>query len=649
MALIYHIYKMRDDHVLSFAAEELKKYLHMMTQWPEILITTDPKATDGFRLGLLEDFGLPFEGNDAETDDVVHIDTTQEGGILAGSNPRSVLFAVYRFLKLCGCRFYFPGPDGEFIPQCMPTPQQYHKLADSIRRAHSIEGGPAMEDVLRYIDFMPKREMNTFGLMTIEQYQRRYYNHQYNSDRPAEELPSAMAEEQWRGLYQAEAQKRGLMIHSGEHDWVARSVGLDVKKRVPYRDGLEPIPEEVLPYFALRDGKRSLYNNDIYFSQLCLSQEIVRERLAQEFVYYVENHPQIYCIGFTLGDISKKHCECEECQKMIPSDWYVMILNRIDEIMTEKGMPNKVKTLFYSDMMFPPEKIKLNNPSRFTMDYCPIYRNYNSSLGPDSVIPEPLPYVRNAWKVPNTAEKIFSLFQGWKKVLDGPFFVYEYHFYKMHILDPGHMTFARRVYEDNMSNEFIGASGTITDGSMKSFFPNGFADYIYAESLLNKDLDYDKEFAAYYEGLYGADWQIVKDYLQNISDCFNFAYMQGTLSTDREKGLFYNPDRLPHLEKVKGITEEMDKVIAEHMLMPTRPQTNAWRILRRHTEYCRGLAEVMKEKCQGHDQKAKDMAEEFLYDFTTKYDFELEKYVDMAMLAYTIRTHITNKIVNLEL
>ena len=233
--------------------------------------------------------------------------------------------------------------------------------------------------------------------------------------------------------------------------------------------------------------------------------------------------------------------------------------------------------------------------------------------------------------------------------LDGPFFVYEYHFYKMHILDPGHMTFARRVYEDNMSNDFIGASGTITDGSMKSFFPNGFADYIYAESLLNKDVDYDKEFAEYYEGLYGADWQIVKDYLQNISDCFNFAYMQGTLSLDKEKGPFYNPQRLEPLSKVKAITEEMDKVIAEHMLMPTRPQTNAWRILRRHTEYCRSLAEIMKEKCQGHDQKAKDMTEEFFYDFTTKYDFELEKYVDMAMLAYTIRTHITNKIVNLEL
>ena len=29
-------------------------------------------AKDGFRLGLFEDFGIPFEGQDADVDDVVH-------------------------------------------------------------------------------------------------------------------------------------------------------------------------------------------------------------------------------------------------------------------------------------------------------------------------------------------------------------------------------------------------------------------------------------------------------------------------------------------------------------------------------------------------------------------------------------------------
>ena len=109
-----YIYKLRDDSVLDFAAEELKKYLRMMMPEEKVVkIALDPQATEGFRLGLLEDFDLPCEAEDSYVDDIVHIDTQQTGGILAGSNVRSVLFAVYRYLRLNGCRFLFPGAEGE--------------------------------------------------------------------------------------------------------------------------------------------------------------------------------------------------------------------------------------------------------------------------------------------------------------------------------------------------------------------------------------------------------------------------------------------------------------------------------------------------------------------------------------------------------
>ena len=112
-----YIKKVRLDYAIDFAAEELKKYLRMMMpQVLEVEITYEPEAKDGFRLGLLEDFGLPCEVAEPMYDDVVHIDTDTEGGILAGSNPRSVLFAVYRFLKKQGCIWLFPGSDGEKIP-----------------------------------------------------------------------------------------------------------------------------------------------------------------------------------------------------------------------------------------------------------------------------------------------------------------------------------------------------------------------------------------------------------------------------------------------------------------------------------------------------------------------------------------------------
>ena len=111
------IQKLRADHVLDYAAEELKKYLRMMMpECGDVEIAFNPEAKEGFRLGLLEDFGLPFEGEDAVLDDVIHIETDENGGILAGSNPRSVLFAVYRFLRENGCRWLYPGVDGDYVP-----------------------------------------------------------------------------------------------------------------------------------------------------------------------------------------------------------------------------------------------------------------------------------------------------------------------------------------------------------------------------------------------------------------------------------------------------------------------------------------------------------------------------------------------------
>ena len=58
---MYKVYKITSSPVVDYAAEELKKYLRMMMpRCGEITISYDPEATDGFRLGLAEDFGFSF-------------------------------------------------------------------------------------------------------------------------------------------------------------------------------------------------------------------------------------------------------------------------------------------------------------------------------------------------------------------------------------------------------------------------------------------------------------------------------------------------------------------------------------------------------------------------------------------------------------
>ena len=115
---MYCIHKITLNPTVDFAAEELKKYLRMMMpRCGEVAIDYDAKAENGFRLGLMQDFGLDIsDAEKPDLDDIVYVEADANGGIIAGSNPGALLIAVYRYLRFQGCRWLFPGVDGEWIP-----------------------------------------------------------------------------------------------------------------------------------------------------------------------------------------------------------------------------------------------------------------------------------------------------------------------------------------------------------------------------------------------------------------------------------------------------------------------------------------------------------------------------------------------------
>ena len=130
---MYNIFKYSSHPTVDFSAEELKKYLRMMMpRCGEIGICSDERKGDGFVLALCADIGISLpETNVPELDDVIVISANERGGIIAASNPRALLIAVYEYLRKCGCHWAFPGVDGEYIPvvDSLPT-VNYRKMAD---------------------------------------------------------------------------------------------------------------------------------------------------------------------------------------------------------------------------------------------------------------------------------------------------------------------------------------------------------------------------------------------------------------------------------------------------------------------------------------------------------------------------------------
>ena len=646
---MYTIKKMRADHVIDFAAEELKKYLFMMVpECSDISIELDPEAKEGFRLGLLEDFGLPNEAKNVETDDVVHVDTTESGGILAGSNPRSVLFAVYRFLRLNGCRWLFPGVDGEFIPRKPVTAQSYHKLADHNQRGYTIEGDPSVEQVLDYIDYHAKKELNVFAPTGIHTYHYRYYNHDRNTMNRDPEPVTPSLIDQWEGLFVSESRKRGLIVRRGNsHGAVPAAIGLNPHDRAAYKKGEKVVPEEIKSKLALIGGKRDLFRKDIYYTNLCLSQPDVRKAMVDYMADSVEQHKS-NTISLQFADGNHNHCECEECSKVRPSDWLVMMGNELDEELERRGITGvKINFSTYVDKMFAPVREKFKNPDHFAITFTPISRSYTSSITENSVIPEPLPYVRrNVWDAPKSMEECVAHLVAWRKQFDGPCTTFEYHFWRAQIRDPGLMYISRRVYEDIQAFKILNIQGITEDGSNKHFFPHGFHEHIYAEVLIHRDCDYEAELEDYFSHLYGDDWKQVKAYMVGISEAFGEKYMAGEDSSDPAKGTHYKPAQAELLAKVPELAANARALAKKHLTMPTRPQTVAYRLLNRHAEYCERLADVFTAKCKGYDKLAVEKMQQFIADFG-KYDYELERYMDFGLAMRTLEV-VANQMPKIE-
>ena len=645
---MFVINKLRADHVIDFAAEELKKYLRMMMpRCGEIEIKYAPDAQEGFRLGLLEDFNLPCEAEDVVLDDIVHIDTDLEGGILAGSNPRSVLFSVYRYLRLNGCRWLYPGIDGEHIPMCNIQPQKYHKLADHRFRGHCNEGAESQTCMLETIDFFAKQELNVymieFDIPYV--YYGFYYDHQYNlSNRPKESVSYDQVL-QWKRQCEAEISKRGLQFHDMGHGWTAEPFGLNSAEGWKRQE--QQMTEEQVQCLAMTDGARQLWNGISLSTNVCMSNPKVRTTMATYIADYAEAATNVDYLHVWLADGSRNHCECDECQKLPPSDYYLMIMNELDEILTARGLSTRVVFICYVDTLFAPEKVTINNPQRFSLLYAPIHRSYCSSVDENTPVPEAQPYIRNQWTNPPDAMAHLALLRKWQQVWPGPTFSYEYHFWRHQYRDPSNLYMARRVYEDIKTLKYMGLDGYVEDGSQRSFFPNGLAMYVYAETLMDVNTDFDAIVEDYFRHAYGADWQTAYAYYSRVMDAFDYNYMAGERSANPEIGNFYNPEYAAKLEQSQELAALGRKLAKEHRNNATRPQSISWRLLEHHAEYIEGYGKVMTQMCKGNKTLAYELALEFYRSFG-RHEFEIERYYDHCLACRTMNLIVARSVVPLQ-
>ncbi len=641
----YRICKLTDDRVVDFAAAELKKYLRMMMpECGDIPITrgTAPEK-DAFTLGVMADFRLDVsEAEDISLDDILHIDTTDKGGVIAGSNPRSVLLAVYRYLRENGCRWLYPGIDGEYIPVKDVQATKYHKMADARYRGQCNEGAESQQCMIETIDFTPKIGMNVYMIEFDNPftYYNEYYNHRHNDKNRKKEPVTYETVKQWKRACECEIEKRGLQLHDMGHGWTAEPFGISSIEGWKKIDE-KKVPADMMQYLAYRKGSAEVASRRFcggvpLNTNICMSNPEARRKVAGYVADYAVAHTNVDYTHVWLADACNNHCECEECRKMRPADWYMMMMNELDEELTARNSDARIAFIAYVDTMWGPEHVKIKNPKRFALLFAPIARKYLTSLDVASGKGETMPYIRNQLRMPKTIEDCYAYLNEWRKLWEGTVFCYEYHFWINQYFDVGGMYFSRRISEDIKSMVRAGIGGLIEDGSQRSFFPNGLGFYVYGNTLFDLDADVDELTRDYFAHAYGAHADFAYDYLKTITDLFEFAYMKGEATTDRANGKFYDPARVQRMESIITVCENAKKYVLENTNCPMRVQTVSMQLLAHHADFCAGLAKCMIPKCQAKHDEAQALFHAFFEEFG-KREVEIERYFDQYMCVSAMR------------
>jgi len=640
--MFYTIQKITAHPVVDFAAEELKKYLRMMMpRCGEITITYAPDAGEGFRLGVMEDFALDVsEAEDLSLDDIIHIDTDAAGGILAGSNPRSVLLAVYKYLTLNGCRWLFPGIDGEKIPIRPVEATYFHKMADCRYRGQCNEGAEIQQSLLETIDFSPKIGLNMYMIEFDNPhiYYDWFYQHKNNPNRRPEPVrPETVL--QWKRVCEVEIAKRGLQFHDKGHGWTADAFGIDSSGGWDKFE--KPLPEETRQYLACVNGQRGLFQGVALNTNFCMSNREARRIFINHVADYAQLNFHVDYLHVWLADGQQNHCECASCCEKSPSDWYVILLNELDEEMTRRNLRTRVVFCAYSDTAWPPQTESLKNPHRFSMITSPITRSYTYSAPQELTIDRYVPYVRNRTARLDSLEEHLAHTTLWRKFAPCNSFVCEYHFWVHQFFAPGVLSFAKRLHADVKSFRLSGFRGIVEDCSQRCFFPNGLSFFVYAATLFDVEADLEGLIADYLSHAYGEAAPMVRQFLETIDRLMPQEYMEIRHSYLRDPKKFYAPAMEAQLLQVQQVAAAFREQLKAFRDMPCRVQTVAIRLMEDYADYCSGIAAVMALKCVGKDQEAKEAYKAFALEFG-KREQAIERYYDHYEANYAMQKIVNN-------
>ena len=568
---------------LAFAVAELRDYLERMLAeeagvWSAVLAVRP--------------------GGSAEPDRF-SVRLTPDGGDVTGNSGRAALLGVYDLLRRLGCRFLAPGRENEVVPSICreDLALDYEHQASFRHRGVCIEGANSRENVLNFIDWLPKAGFNSFFLQFKVPYTfyARWYHHEKNPlrQRSPYELADALADMEGA---ERELRRRGLLLHKAGHGWTGEVLGYETASWEETR----PLAEDKRLFAAEVNGRRELYLGIPADTNLCLSNPDAAKQFEDLVVEYARNDPNADYLHIWLADEYNNVCECEQCRQTTISDQYVALLNRIDRRLKLEGLDTRLVFLLYQELLWPPVKERLHDPERFVLMFAPISRTFGGSYRLGDGAARSLPaYTRNRIALPVDLEENLAFLRGWQRQFRGDSFVYDYPLGRAHYGDFGYIHISRVIHGDVRKLDRLGLNGYISCQELRAGLPNTLPNYVMGRVLLDRDADVEALIDEYFSAAYGPGWELAKECLSELSSLQMCDYLNG-------KGPRQNASAAERLERVGECCARFRAELERRVPCGNHVREGFWARLGFHLEYISLLSRAMGCLARGETAQSRE-------------------------------------------
>ena len=603
--------------VIEFAKIELNKYLSGLGVDAEIELRISDLSVENPVL-----------------DDAISIYVKDKKGYIAGSNERSVLIGVYRLLEEWGIRWVRPGKNGTYYPpKCHAPDIEITEKASKRHRTMCIEGAVSLENVLDMIEWLPKAGFNGYYIQFDDAFIffDRWYSHRNSTVKKPEPFDAETSVRYVKTISE-EVKKRGMMLHRMGHCWTCNPFGIVINSW----DDVAPedIPDSYREICALVGGKRDVWKNKPLTTQLCYSNQAVRDTISDAVIDYVKSNPETDVLHFWLGDYFNNYCECEECMKMSVSDHYAIMVYEITEKMEREGLDTTVIFDCGYNTALPPQSVKLTHPERTVLMFAPISRTFGESFPSEFKIKNAKEFGHNAFTNPRSVDENLSYLYAWEQYYHGDTVDFDYHLMWDHILDAGGEGIAKVIYDDIRNFENLGLNGFISCQLQRNSFPTSIAMTVMGKTLWSNGTDFDKVRRELYAASFGDDMaDTMCEYFSTLSKGFDIGSIRAQKPYDKERFISDVRHAIDAMEKMKPIANskasDADSCRAE-----------CWRMVALNAELYSIIGEAILIRIDGNIEESKKLVAHAAQIAWEKED-ELQAALDCSFFERMTRTRIT--------